>query len=369
MKVVLILHNIYKSLGIEWLTKGLLKNNCKLYFILINDDASEMEDFLHQLNVPVIRLSYTTKTEAPVLLYKICSQLIKIKPDVVHTHLRTADLFGQIAAYLCRIKKRVYTRHSSTFNHLYHKRSVVLDKLTNFLATDIIAISEVTSKVLIEMEHVAPSKVALIHHGFDLAGFECVEPQRIIALKNKYALRNDQKIIGVFARYTHWKGYQYIIPALARLKKAFQDTHFIFANTTGEYGTEIKKLLTDNLTPDSYTEIRFENDIQAFYKLLDVYVHTPIDDKIEAFGQTYVEALAAGIPSVFTLSGVANEFVIDQENALVVDYKNSEQIYDAIVRLLNNEALQKQLIINGKRAVQQFNLDTFISKTIHLYNN
>jgi hypothetical protein len=62
----------------------------------------------------------------------------------------------------------------------------------------------------------------------------------------------------------------------------------------------------------------------------------PIDDTIEAFGQTYIEALISGVPSVFTLSGVASEFIENGKNALVVDYKNSEQISVAIDQILTN---------------------------------
>ena len=121
-------------------------------------------------------------------------------------------------------------------------------------------------------------------------------------------------------------------------------------------------MLKNNLPDSCYTEIKFENNLFALYKLFDIYVHTPVNKEIEAFGQTYVEALVSGIPSVFTLSGVANEFIKDKENALVVDYCNSEQIYSSINKIINDDVLRKKIIAQGKEAVKQFNLDLFISK-------
>jgi glycosyltransferase involved in cell wall biosynthesis len=369
MHILFILHDIQKSLGIEWLTNGLVDNNFQLSFILINKKESEMEQFLKRKNIPVYRMNYKNKVEAPMFLYKMCRKINSVKPDIVHTNLRDADLYGQTAAFICGIKKRIYTRHSSTFNHLYHKNSVILDRLINFLVTDIISISKVTSRVLIDMEGVPSNKITLIHHGFDLDGFTKVREDRISLLKNKYKFAKDAVIIGVISRYTIWKGYQYIIPALARIKQEIPNAHFVFANTVGEYLPEIKRLLTEYLPETSYTEIRFESDIQALYHFFDLYIHVPIDDTVEAFGQTYVEALASGVPSIFTLSGVANEFIINERNALTVDYKNTEQIYLAAKRLITDNDLRKQLILNGKEDVKIFGLDHFIKKTIDLYTS
>jgi glycosyltransferase involved in cell wall biosynthesis len=91
-----------------------------------------------------------------------------------------------------------------------------------------------------------------------------------------------------------------------------------------------------------------------------VFVHVPVSNEAEAFGQTYVESLKFGIPSVFTLSGIANEIVINEENALVVDFKSTDEIIKAIKRLLNNQTLCLQLVENGKKSVEHL---TSIKKT------
>ena len=94
----------------------------------------------------------------------------------------------------------------------------------------------------------------------------------------------------------------------------------------------------------------------TLFKLFDVFVHVPIDKNVEAFGQIYVEALATGTPSVFTLSGVSPEFVINGKNAVTVDFNNSNQIENAVTEILENKALKDTLIENTK-----MNLDKFFS--------
>ncbi|MBL0274387.1 MAG: glycosyltransferase family 4 protein [Chitinophagaceae bacterium] len=135
----------------------------------------------------------------------------------------------------------------------------------------------------------------------------------------------------------------------------------------GDYKDEIAVLLSE-LPVNSYHEIVFEHNLFALYRLFDVYVHIPIDPELEAFGQTYVEALAAGIPSVFTNSGVAPEFIHHEKNALVVDFQNSEQVYQSILTLLNDADLRETLIRNGREDVKEsFSLEKMISNLEKLY--
>lgn len=241
------------------------------------------------------------------------------------------------------------------------------DKMINSFATAVVAISKNVEEILIEKENVAADKVHLIHHGFKLEDFEIADKNKMEGLRNKYFIKDKYPVIGVIARYTHWKGIQYIIPAFEKLLKTYPDALLILANANGDYKLEITHLLK-TIPPDNFVEINFEEDLFQMYHLFDVYVHTPIDNHSEAFGQTYIEALAAGTPSVFTLSGIAREFIKDRQNALVVDYKNSDAIYNSIKELLENKSLAETISKNGKEDVKKsFGLDKMISKLEELY--
>jgi glycosyltransferase involved in cell wall biosynthesis len=89
---------------------------------------------------------------------------------------------------------------------------------------------------------------------------------------------------------------------------------------------------------------------------------------VEAFGQTYIEALISKIPSVFTLSGIAREFVTHQHNAWVVDFKNSDQIVEGIMEIITNKELRERLIRNGETSIQKFSLDSHILALEKLYS-
>ena len=366
IKVTYIVSEIDKALEFEWVAEYLNKDRFELSFILLNPGSSYLEDYLKKKGIPVKTIRYRGKKDYIAALLKTYFFLRRHRPDIIHVHLFPAGRVGLVAGRLAGIRRRIYTRHYSTYHHQYFPHAIKYDKLINGLSTDIVAISEVVKHVL-KQEGVDEKKIVKIPHGFDLNMFYNPNPAIVQQLKDKYKTQGKFPVIGVISRYTEWKGIQYIIPAFKRLLETYPNARLILANTKGDYANIIKSILVD-LPEDAYVEIDFEYNLAELYQLFDVFVHVPIDDHSEAYGQIYVEALAAGIPSVFTLSGIAHEFIKDKENAMVVPYKDSEAIYGAIIESLSNEELKSKMKENGKMGVKRFSLNNMIAKLETLYS-
>ena len=367
-KVVQIISDTDKALAFEIIAKGLKKNDLDLTYILLQKEETDFSLFLKEQNIDFFLIPINGKKSYPSVLFKIYRLLLKIKPTIIHTHLRDANLLGLIAAKLAGVKHRIYTRHHSTSNHEYYSHAVKWDRLINSLSTHIVSISKNVSDVLINKENVPHAKLTIIYHGFELDKFKSPNISTIIDLKNKYHIKNDDHpVIGVISRYVHLKGLQYIIPAFAEVKKEYPNAHLVLANAVGNDSLEIQQLLRSSLNPKDHTEIIFEKDLHHLYGIFDYFIHVPINKEIEAFGQTYVEALAAKIPSIFTLSGVATEFIVHEKNALVVPYCSSENITTSLVRLMKNKDLCEKIIFNGIKSVQPFSAGEYVTKHINLY--
>ncbi len=363
--ITYIISNIDKALAFEWVASYLYSDRFNLSFVLLNPADSELEQYLKSINIRVKRIGYNSKLDSLKAIIYLVFFFIKNKTQIVHCHLFDASLVGLIVAKLCFIKKRIYTRHHSDYHHKNFPKALHYDNLINFLATDRVSISNVVSNVLIDLEKVNRKKVKLIHHGFDLELFSNSNSKE---MNLKYKIEGNYPIIGVIARYTSWKGIQFIIPAFKEILTIYPNAKLVLANSKGDFEFEIKQHLSQ-LPIDSYLEIVFEPQINLLYQIFDIYVHTPIDGDVEAFGQTYVEALASGIPSIFTLSGIAKEFIVHEKNALVVEYENSNEISTAIIRLLNDNLLRKNLVEQGKLSVNRFDLKKFIFELENLYLN
>ena len=70
----------------------------------------------------------------------------------------------------------------------------------------------------------------------------------------------------------------------------------------------------------------------------------------------------------FTISGIANEFVKHRDNALVVDYMNAEQIYDAVMEILSSPLEAGKRAENAyEQVLEIFDVTGMINETIRNY--
>jgi len=342
--------NLNYSLFIEAVAKFLDPEKYDVNFVFLNPERSALADKVEAAGATTTLVPYRAKRDLPAAITRLTKLLRHDRPDIVHTHLLDASVAGLTAAVLAGVKRRVHTRHHGAEAHMYYPHGVYYDKYISRLSKRIMATTSSVYKILVDLEHVDPNKIDIINYGYDLATFSPQSDSSADMLR-KYGLEGCWPIVGVISRFVEGKGIQYVIPAFARLLKDHPNAKLVLANAVGDYSDEIESLLKAHLDSERYSLISFEPDIFSLYSVFDVFVHVPIGPDFEAFGQTYIEALYMGIPSVFTLSGIAHDFIEDGKNALVVPYCDSEAIYNALHRLLTDASLTAELACHGRRDV------------------
>lgn len=356
MKITYIVSGIHKSLEFEWAAKY-LSDYFEMEFILLHSaQETELSKYLDSISVKHHFVKYKSKRDLLSAFIKTVCILVRTRPSLVNAHLFEASLIGLSAAYLTRIEHRIYTRHHSDLHHVYFPKAVKYDRFCNLLAQHIIAVSDVVKEVLVEKEGVDKGKISVIHHGIELEKFRNRNVELINALRTKYALHECYPIVGVISRYTEWKGIQYIIPAFKELVEQYPNACLVLANAKGDYKSEIRTLLAQ-IDGRNYREIEFESEIGSLYHCFHLFTHVPVSPSCEAFGQTYIEAMAAGIPCVFTRSGIANEILKDMENACVVGYRDSNSIKTAYLKILTNKELASKISANAIDTAEEFGVE------------
>jgi glycosyltransferase involved in cell wall biosynthesis len=367
--VVYVISRVSHSKLFEWTFRRLDKSKYRIIAVLMHHEETAFENFLRSIYIPTYRINYSTKYDLPAAILRCRKIFRKEKVDIVHTHLFEAGLAGITAARLTGVKRRIHTRHDALIHHDYHPAAVKYDRWINRLSTDIVAITENVKSILVNMENADPRKITVIHHRFELSEFRNVNAESVIALRNKYLPDGKQyPVVGVVSRFIEWKGIQYTITAFNELLKSHPDAVLLLANAQGPYSATLTKML-ENIPERNYRIIPFETEIQALYRLFDIFIHVPVSAGSEAFGQVYIEAMAARVPCIITLSGIASEFVQHRKHALVVPYRNSELIKDAIFDLLNSEELRSQLVTDSERIIgEQFSIEEMINEIEALYD-
>ncbi|WP_051359848.1 glycosyltransferase family 4 protein [Adhaeribacter aquaticus] len=355
-----------RTIAFEWIATGLRELGFQVLVLNIdNGQPSAFEDYMSKLEgVQYKKVQYEGRSKAETLkvILKVYRELRKFKADVINTHYVDANLVGLLAGKMAGVRKRIYTRHTTTQHYRFESHKVNVNKLFNKISTHIIAISDVVESVLQYIEHVPATKIIKIHHGFDFTKFQNISLSRIESIRRKYGIPDGVPVIGAISRFDEWKGVEYIVEGFKNLLRDFPNAFLVLANAGGVRYNVIKDLLSE-LPDKSYCEIKYENDVFALLKTFTVFVHVPIDHEIEAYGQVYIEAMAASVPMVCTLSGVANEYIKDGENAIVVNYKDAGGIYQGVKKLIQYPELIPLLTTNAQRDIQaRFSKDIMINK-------
>lgn len=355
---------------IESVCRGTDRARFDLSFVLLNRARPPLAPVLDELDIPWTHVPFRGRSDVPRAARVIWRHCRDVDPDIVHTHFMNACLAGLTAAALRRVPVRIHTRHHAGPLSWRTRRpwQELYDFYNNALSTAIIAPSLAVQTVLTGRNRVRREKVRLLHHGFDLDAFDAVTDDRVRALRERHGIGDAHPVIGVFARYAEIKGIQYIVPAFERLLEKYPDALLLLAPASGSYHAKLAPAIA-RIPARNRREIAFEDDVFALYKLLDVFVHVPIAPQVEAFGQVYIEAMAAGVPSVITRAGIANELARDRENAVVVPHRDSEAIYRGMRDVVENADLRATLIRNGRRDAQAFSARAMIDGLEKIYES
>jgi len=362
--ITYLISDINKAVFFEHTALRLRERGVEISWILINSQDSELANFLEEHRFEVAYLEALSPLRSFSAI-KACKALLEQwNTTVVHCHLGTANWVGLWAGLWAGVSKRIFTRHAGKSLKWNYKEALI-DQIQNRLATDIVSISLNIHELLLA-QGVSEKKIHLIHHGFDLQRMQNHDVNEVARIKSFYNPQSKYPIIGVVARWMEWKGIQYIIPAFEKFLEDYPNAKLCLFNASNraEYAQVLKPMLK-KLPMGSYESIGFESNVYDLYSLFDLYVHTPVDPYCEAFGQTYIEALAAGVPSIFTLSGVAREFAMDEPLATIVPFRDSEAIYEAMIEILKKDKHE----VHHSPFFERFTIPQYIQNLETLYFN
>ena len=100
-------------------------------------------------------------------------------------------------------------------------------------------------------------------------------------------------------------------------------------------------------------EIYFpHSDLISIYKDNNVYVNLA---RIESFGVTIVEALAAGLHVVSFNTKGANEIIIDNQNGYIIDEYSYEKMAKTLINKFNDNSFNK---MNVCKEIMKYELET-----------
>jgi len=107
-------------------------------------------------------------------------------------------------------------------------------------------------------------------------------------------------------------------------------------------------------------------ELNKMYKMADIYV---LPSYHEGFPRTIWEAMANCLPVISTNVGSIPFFLNNDEHAILIESKQTIELYEAIIRMLNNNKLRRLLIKNAFNYAQNITLEKQTPKIIENLNS
>jgi glycosyltransferase involved in cell wall biosynthesis len=298
----------------------------------------------------------------PSLLF--CAKIIRgYCPDVIHINAALLPI-AAMAGRICDVPVVWHMRESfSEFGSLWS----LYEKYIGRMATRVVAVSNAIAD---QFEGRTREKVVTIHNGVPRAEFNVVSATRIDAFKHAFNL-SSHLLVGLVGRIKfERKGQEYLVRAAALLKGRFPDVRYLIIGSpfpgNEEHQDRLLAMIAELGLSDVFILTGDVEDIKAAYASLDISLMTSALP--EPFGGVVIESMAMGLPVIGADLGGTPEQVVDGETGFLVPPKDPVKLADALIKLLDDEALRARLGAAGrKRFEQYFEFENFYFKMMTVY--
>ncbi|MDO4301393.1 MAG: glycosyltransferase family 1 protein [Clostridia bacterium] len=171
----------------------------------------------------------------------------------------------------------------------------------------------------------------------------------------------DKFICLYVGRLSYEKGLDVYIEAIKKINKNYGcEIVFVFAGD-GPYRNTLESFEADNVKLTGF--IRGEM-LAELYADSDLFV---FPSGTETFGNVLLEAMASGIPAICTNSGGVTDFAVNNKNTIMVPFRDSNALADAIVRIKENSLLQEKIAAGGLKTARERSWNLIMNGLINSY--
>ncbi len=290
-------------------------------------------------------------------------EILKIHPDIVHTHSSKAGILGRWASFFCGVPHIYHTIHGFPFyeNQFFPIKIfyVSLEMFTSFITEYLIAITNEDVKKGLRNGIGKRGKYLLIRDGIDISKFLSVNISKE-EKKKKLGIK-EKNVVGTISSLKKQKNPVGFVRMASSVKN--KDTGFVIVGDgalRGKVEEEIEKRGLEN----RFYLLGWREDAEEILKTFDVFVLLSF---WEGLPKALLESQTIGIPCVVTEIDGMKEIVKEGINGfLVKDYKEASYKVDI---LLKNQKLREEIGRKGSEKITpDFEISNMVKEIEMLYD-
>ena len=269
--------------------------------------------------------------------------------ELVHSVSPKAGLLAMLAGRLARVPVRIHTFTGQVWvTRRGYARGLLklLDRLIAVLATHVLVDSPTQREFLLAQRIVSAEKSRVLGKG-SVSGVDASRfrpaPQARAALRHELGYGDSDVVLLFVGRLNRDKGVIDLARAFARVTATAQNARLLVIGPDEDgIRSSIQASLVNAAAQTQF--IAYTDRPEDYMAAADVFC---LPSYREGFGTTIIEAAAAGIPAIGSRIYGVTDAIDDGVTGLLFDPGNIGQLADAMLRLVSNESLRREM---GERA-------------------
>lgn len=246
----------------------------------------------------------------------------KEKPQIVHTQLFAADLWGRLAAKLARVPIIITTEQNINYDQSWIRE--LLKRITYHFADATVAISSAVKRYARYKYKVPKEKISVIPNDVDVEEFE-----KQLALSP--AAPPPKSVILTVGRLYEQKGQKYLLEAFAALKD--NKKYELWIAGEGPLRVDLEQQAKELDISEQVKFLGARRDIPVLLSQADLFVFPSL---WEGLGIAVLEAAIAKVPIVATAVDGILDIIEDNETGYLVEAGDSEDLQFTMEKMLAN---------------------------------
>jgi phosphatidylinositol alpha-mannosyltransferase len=290
---------------------------------------------------------------SPTLASPVRAMLNRERFDIIHLHEPFAST---LTISILRVSTAI---NIGTF-HAHHSSSWGYGIMKPFLKEWFgklhgrIAVSEAAMNFV--NEHF-PGEYTIIPNGVDVAHFS----ENVSAFDS---LRDGKLNILFVGRPEKRKGLKYLLGAYKTVKKEVPQSRLIVVGPgTQKYEAIAKKMGLEDVIFTGYVD---NDELPQYYQSADIFCSPATG--CESFGIILIEAMSASKPIVASAIDGYTSVMSDGVHGQMVPPKNEQALAQALVKLLNDESLRRQMGERGRIKANEYSWPSVVRMVNDYYN-
>jgi len=299
--------------------------------------------------------------------FTIWRLLIKIKPDIVHTHSSKAGILGRWAAYFAGVPFIIHTFHGFGFHdfqwapvkYLY----ICIEWLTAKISGALVVVS--TDNIVKALRHGVGRReqYCVIRSGIDVEKYKNKAGSRAEKRK-ELGIPADKKVITTIGPFKPQKNLEDFITVAELVNASRPGTVFLIIGD-GRQRPRLE-LLIGSMEPAAAVKLLgWRRDVDGILAATDIFAMTSL---WEGLPRSVLEAMSAGLPVVANAVDGVREIVKDGETGFLITPRDTKTMAEKLIELTDNAERAVAMGEKGRLQIsREFDIAFMVEQQERLY--